>query len=979
MSRKSLYICVTCLLYLLPALSFAQSLTLYEYWFDDDFDNRISSSLSGANAVVNTSIDANQLDNGIHKFSFRAKQSDGKYSAVSSSLFLKRTAAQGSQVEYWFDDNFDQRDSLDILNTEEEQELSLDLRSNTKYPMGFHKLNMRVTLEGEGESAIFSSDVVKLSAGKATRLEYWIDDDIAHSQTIEGKPSTDGTRYQFLSDLDFSGVSPGYHRLYCRSVSTSKITSGAVSMTPIMVKPKDYGKVTIEKYSVAIDNEEPIMLNVKKPDIEVGIPYTLHARGLDAEKQHRIDLAFYNSIGKTVSTTGVFTVNTTKDPVIRLTAKEENGFIKLQFNSIPNDAKYNIYRKIGGDGIEVCLPVYNNNNYPNTCYYSDAPMAGTYEYVVEGFWNDYNGIEHSVRSNILSITANGTHGSEQYGSIEGIIRIKDEQMAHLPSDLVLDVNFSDGVKVRVQENGTFYRNDVPLETTLTMTLSDYSEGELAQESSFQMDYIFDEQTATVTKEQPIAHVVFNGERNDKSDKTDDFGYSELAISSSLRCTDNSFTFDVQNISGRTWTGVVYLKAVSCKEMKKYDEEGFKIGSSISFGDLKSAFDLGSQPVYQLANGKHQELTINFNNLPYLPNDEDYYIYIVSGESGSSRCQVLKSTQEDVSNPKLWTLLANVSHFDNAAMMQEVIDECLKEIYEDMDIFKKIDGPFKFALEEAASELNRISRDKYGTNNAFGNLPELLTAFGTDFKNAVKDVDDAVQIVKQFQSFCNKIKRAEEIRQIGNENSYKKWNEAMKLIFSLYEYADGPLAGIYMLYLDATTKAVDFIDKNFENLFEFCRPNEFVNDKITFRIAVRKKSHIPILENAHFTAGDIYTRIRDIDVYCLTPGEQHCKLEGDLESNKNDGRQLVLKTKEWPRRATNGNELDGSKAKEFWMEIYWWNGRVTKIPLMEGIVDISNSQTNPVITINLQSGSNSASTMDNKISIIYKNPDLNEKK
>ena len=171
MSRKSLYICVTCLLYLLPALSFAQSLTLYEYWFDDDFDNRISSSLSGANAVVNTSIDVNQLDNGIHKFSFRAKQSDGKFSAVSSSLFLKRPAAQGSQVEYWFDDNFDQRDKIDILNTEDEQELSLDLRSSTKYPMGFHKLNMRVTLEGEGESAIYSSDVVKLSAGKATRLE----------------------------------------------------------------------------------------------------------------------------------------------------------------------------------------------------------------------------------------------------------------------------------------------------------------------------------------------------------------------------------------------------------------------------------------------------------------------------------------------------------------------------------------------------------------------------------------------------------------------------------------------------------------------------------------------------------------------------------------------------------------------------------------------------------------------------------------
>lgn len=895
-----------CLLSLFPVLSEAQSLTKYEYWFDDDLMGMQTGSLTGTDAMVDISIDTAPLIDGVHKLSFRVMQSNGYYSAVTISHFYK-------------------------------------------FPID-----------------------------KATQLEYWVDEDKENSKIIDGNVSNDGSMCQFIEDLDLGDVSPGYHRLYFRAINKNERVFSAVSMTPIMVKPKDYGNVEVVKYSVSIDNSTPIVMNVRKPDTEVVIPHTIDARGLEAGKEHHVAMVFYNSIGTSTSTSGEFTVVQTEAPAIKLTASENDGYINLQFNSIPNDVKYNVYRI--ANGVKVCIPVYISQNYPNTSQYIDMPMAGTYEYEVEGIWKDNNGEEHSVLSNNLTVTTGGIQKTDQYGSIEGIIRIKGEQMAQLPSDLVLDVNFSDGKTVRVQENGTFYHADVPIESTLTMTLNDYADGEFANGTLSQKVYTFDAQTATVTKEHPVAHVVFEGERNADTDLTEDLGYSELIIASSLRCTDKSFCFDVQNISGRTWTGTIYLKAVSQNVRNKYENnEGFAAGSFFTFADYNSYFTLGSGEVTQLANGKQQELTIEFDNLPYLPYDEDYKIYIVSCERGRSHFKLLTSTQGDVSNPKDWTLLANVNHFDNEGMMKDVLDECLKEIYEDMDIFKKIDGPFKYALEEGAKELERIDREKYNGDGVFGNLPDLLKQFGEDFKNAVKDVDDAVQIVKEFEGFCEKLKKAEELRQIGNENSYKKWNEAMKMIFSLYEYADGPLAGIYMLYLDATTKAVEFIDNNFENLFEFCRTREFMDDHITFRIAVRKDSHIPIFESAYFQDYDIYSRIKDIDVYCLTPYEQHCKYEGDLSSDQNDGRQLVLKRNCWVNHMDNDNTVDGSKPKEFWMEIYWKNGRVTKIPIMEGIVDISNSRINPVVTINLQSGASSKSDMDKKISIIYKNPDLNEKK
>ena len=60
-----------------------------------------------------------------------------------------------------------------------------------------------------------------------------------------------------------------------------------------------------------------------------------------------------------------------------------------------------------------------------------------------------------------------------------------------------------------------------------------------------------------------------------------------------------------------------------------------------------------------------------------------------------------------------------------------------------------------------------------------------------------------------------------------------------------------------------------------------------------------------------------------------------------------------------------------------MEIYWKSGRVTKVPILEGVVEISNTIVLPIVDIKLQSGYSSSWEMDKKIEIIYKNKDFNE--
>lgn len=959
MSRIIINLIRLCLLCMLPCLTWAQSLTQYEYWFDDDFNGRVSGSLSGTDAIFKSSISTDQLDNGIHKFCFRAKQSDGKYSAITSSLFLKRPSAQNSVVEYWFDDNFEQRESMNISSTEEEQELSFDLRDNTKYPMGFHKLNMRLNIEGEGVSAVYSAEVLKLSAGKATQLEYWVDDDRANRKTISGSVASDG--YIFSTELDLSDITPGYHLLHCRAVSGSKRTVSAVTTTPVMVKLREYGDETVVKYSVAIDDDTPTVYNVKDPRSIVTIPHTLDARGLREGKEHRIDMKFYNSLGASVSTTSNFMVNAAEDPVITLSAREDKGHIYLQFNSIPNDVKYKVYRKkFMENNVWVCIPTYHDQNYPNTNYYVDMPLAGTYDYEVEGVWKDFYGKEHSVKSNKERLTTEGTSKANQFGCIEGIIRIKGKQLSQLPPDMVMDVYFSDGEKVRVQDNGAFYRANVPLGTTLTMTLADYTTGVAFLTSK----YSFDLQSATVTEEKPIAHVIFEGIENTSSDMVDDYGYSELSISS-LRCTDTSFSLDVTNTSGRTWTGAVYLKAIRKADLDKYDiESGFKWGSAFSFNSYDSYFNLGSASISQLANGKSQAVVIEFNNIPISARNEDYYIFIVSSETGRSRLQLLSTDVADIKNPTLWTLPASVWSEDSRPFVKSEVNAYLAEIFDCMKIFKDIDGPFKIVLDQIAYQLDTYDIQTNGETGSFGNLPELLRNFGDDLVNAIKDVRNVTDAIKGFKGYCDKV---EQLYKLSNADSHTVWLEAMKATIKAYESWGGPLAGIYLLYLEATDKAINYIDKMGKRLYDNWIGEHFYSGFTKFNIKVKKKN--PILENDYFKAENIAKKIRSVTITCKAPNSMVRTYNTPI---KPTGRQLTLEPGQW----IDHNDYDHNPPEEFYMIINWENYRVTKIPLGKDIVEIHSGQSNSEITVTLQSDSNNWHDMDNRIWIITQLEDLN---
>ena len=263
---------LSCLLALFPALTLAQTLTSYEYWFDDNIAGRQTGSLSGTTDAVNIEVSARSLSQGLHTFNFRAKQSDGYYSSVTSSTFIKIAAGVANKLEYWVDD--------DILNTRTiEGSLAsdgedyifnkdLDMRSVTP---GMHRLNMRArSSSGRTASAITTANFIKISTGgTANQLEYWLDGDRSTVHVIDGSLASDGKDYIFINELDLGDVTPGYHRLYYRAVGSTELTASAVSMTPIIVKSRYYHDedeaIVMKQYSISVDDEEPVIRDVLRP------------------------------------------------------------------------------------------------------------------------------------------------------------------------------------------------------------------------------------------------------------------------------------------------------------------------------------------------------------------------------------------------------------------------------------------------------------------------------------------------------------------------------------------------------------------------------------------------------------------------------------------------------------------------------------------------------------------------------------------
>ncbi len=568
------------LLALYPGLMPAQTLTSYEYWFDDDVDGRQTGTMSGTNDAITLNVDARGLSQGVHRLNFRARQSDGMYSAVSTSVFIK------------------------------------------------------------------------VAAGVGNKLEYWIDDERSNVNILEGSLASDGKDYLYNDSLDLGDVTPGYHRLYCRARSSSGRTASAVSMSPIIVKSRYYHDenepVTVDKYSITVDNGEMTMYDVANPREIITQTHIYDASKL-SPGNHTVKATFWNSLDASVSVEQAFNVIAPEEPSITLTAQQEGGLVKLHFNSVANDKGYRLYRTLS-TGTPIIVDHKSGSIYPSNVNYVDNPAVGTYKYQAWMPYTDRDGNNKVLKSNEVSVTITKAQTEEdaaaQYGTITGRI-VCDK---NTPGSGLM-VRFSNDDETVPVQGVLFTRDKMPQGTEFTLTV----EG----------DELHEYEPVTVTVGEGVTEVTINGTLIEEN-QPNNYG-RDLVMASDLEMINDMdatyLKFTVKNLSrDNWWYGKVRVRAIDKKKADKahMDLNEMEYGSHNMYKGESEQLRLKGNA--EDGNGSATaEVTITLKDL-HLDKDKDFYLYFesVGKWGGEGYTEEVKPINPNLNynvdlNPIVWTI------------------------------------------------------------------------------------------------------------------------------------------------------------------------------------------------------------------------------------------------------------------------------------------------------------------------------------
>ncbi|HIT40403.1 MAG TPA: T9SS type A sorting domain-containing protein [Candidatus Caccoplasma intestinavium] len=110
----------------------ASRMVEYEYWVDGDFSGR--RAVSSGEGIVAMDIDAGELTPGMHCFYFRAKDTQGRYTPVTTQYFYRTFSdeKEGNKIDkyrYWVDENYSSHKVVEISPVEllRLQNVSIDI------------------------------------------------------------------------------------------------------------------------------------------------------------------------------------------------------------------------------------------------------------------------------------------------------------------------------------------------------------------------------------------------------------------------------------------------------------------------------------------------------------------------------------------------------------------------------------------------------------------------------------------------------------------------------------------------------------------------------------------------------------------------------------------------------------------------------------------------------------------------------------
>ena len=196
----------------------------FEYWFDNDYTNRISVPTGNVTTFsVNTNLDVSTLTTGLHAINAITKDNNGISSVVVSDFFYVlpvNTSVNSPKIvefEYWFDDDYTNK-----IVTSGNNMASFSINTNEDVSTlsdGLHAINARFKDEENNWSIIQSNFFYKIPQNldianpKIIEFEYWFDDDYTNKIVA---PASNIASFSINTNEDVSTLSDGLHAINAR-------------------------------------------------------------------------------------------------------------------------------------------------------------------------------------------------------------------------------------------------------------------------------------------------------------------------------------------------------------------------------------------------------------------------------------------------------------------------------------------------------------------------------------------------------------------------------------------------------------------------------------------------------------------------------------------------------------------------------------------------------------------------------------------
>jgi len=149
-----------------PSVSAHNKLVEYEYWFNNDYANKLIVAISpDASYQLNTGFDVSSFPDGVNVLNIRYKDEYGKYSAILNKAFVKSPVSLSGnkivQYRYWFND--DVASAVDLSLDSNQQINLIDDLDLTQLPKGMHEISYQFKDNTGMWSVVVSDSIEKIS------------------------------------------------------------------------------------------------------------------------------------------------------------------------------------------------------------------------------------------------------------------------------------------------------------------------------------------------------------------------------------------------------------------------------------------------------------------------------------------------------------------------------------------------------------------------------------------------------------------------------------------------------------------------------------------------------------------------------------------------------------------------------------------------------------------------------------------------